>query len=667
MSNKLNNRNVIETLEGRRLLSSTDFGAPTFIAVANVSQNFGVLPRGVNYFDVSDIDEPGFGGLNDLPAFSIGAYEDANGFGNEEVAAVTVNPTNGDTYFLGTDGGTPGNTSGNDQDVAGDYDVYRFDFASVYNDFVGNNRPAGALYVPSVGPDGFDYNANYGSFPDGPTGLPGVFAGLFGIPADRDNTDADPSNDIVFLDGAVDKIAEVPRPQTNDFYNERTLEFIDSGKLLLLDRTVDEIEDNPDTVDVDESQPAEYGIFTIERVGATQGLAREPGDAGLGAGELGGYNGLENSESWEIFELDGELELDGVAGSLTQGDLDGISYADVEGVQGFWAADRDGGGDTLAFFELDFAARSFEKAQFQFIDGNQDAQFLLDEDPTVDAGTNDGELDVFDVDENGDLIIVESGFFPNVDGGPQEELRVITRDIVSYAGGDTDMDGRTEILPGGYTVSDFITPTLDDDTGVTDGRYSFYERGKNQLYIFDRDGGSLPAVTSDLYVFDLDTNTIVYEELDAFNNGFFINGQNYHSFTLGDAFLKDGLVTPDDVDAYYVAAQSGSLLAQENLDLTGDDVITLGTGEGTDSEVLIRDVIGTAFADFNLDGTVSILDFARLRAGFGSGSLYSQGDANGDGTVSILDFAILRGNFGFNANSSTSLFAEAEEAKGRRA
>ncbi len=54
----------------------------------------------------------------------------------------------------------------------------------------------------------------------------------------------------------------------------------------------------------------------------------------------------------------------------------------------------------------------------------------------------------------------------------------------------------------------------------------------------------------------------------------------------------------------------------------------------------------TRYGDANLDGTVSILDFARLRGGFGSGSLWSEGDFNYDDTVSILDFALLRANFG---------------------
>ncbi len=51
--------------------------------------------------------------------------------------------------------------------------------------------------------------------------------------------------------------------------------------------------------------------------------------------------------------------------------------------------------------------------------------------------------------------------------------------------------------------------------------------------------------------------------------------------------------------------------------------------------------------DANNDGTVSILDFAILRANFGSNmATFDTADFNGDGIVNILDFAILRANFG---------------------
>ncbi len=65
--------------------------------------------------------------------------------------------------------------------------------------------------------------------------------------------------------------------------------------------------------------------------------------------------------------------------------------------------------------------------------------------------------------------------------------------------------------------------------------------------------------------------------------------------------------------------------------------------------------------DANGDATVSILDFAILRANFGStASTFYNGDFNYDGTVSILDFAILRSTFGNTLpDTPASLFDDA--------
>ncbi len=84
-----------------------------------------------------------------------------------------------------------------------------------------------------------------------------------------------------------------------------------------------------------------------------------------------------------------------------------------------------------------------------------------------------------------------------------------------------------------------------------------------------------------------------------------------------------------------------SITLAHDFGLPGLD-LDLVTAEG------ISSVVASAFidGDANLDGTVSILDFALLRANFGSNGNWRTGDFNGDGTVSILDFAILRANFG---------------------
>jgi hypothetical protein len=55
----------------------------------------------------------------------------------------------------------------------------------------------------------------------------------------------------------------------------------------------------------------------------------------------------------------------------------------------------------------------------------------------------------------------------------------------------------------------------------------------------------------------------------------------------------------------------------------------------------------TRTADANLDGTVNLADFGRLRGGFGQSDMgWSRGDFNYDGTVNLADFGLLRANFG---------------------
>ena len=77
-----------------------------------------------------------------------------------------------------------------------------------------------------------------------------------------------------------------------------------------------------------------------------------------------------------------------------------------------------------------------------------------------------------------------------------------------------------------------------------------------------------------------------------------------------------------------------------------------------------RDVLQAIFTrllgDANDDGSVTIADFAILRANFGTtGSSFSMGDFNDDGSVTIADFAILRANFGTSVSSAELAEADA--------
>jgi len=658
------NRPLLENLESRRLLATGDFGAPTFLVVTNNSQNFGAQPRATSYIDVSDVGQSGFGGVNEIETFSIGVFEESQTRNAEEPAATAINPANGDTYVLASDSGTPGTGSA---DTNGDWDLYRYNFAVAYDDFVTNSRPKGVTYLPAVSPDGFDYLAAYGNLPLGPTGLPTVAPivddiPLAGIPNGVDNTNADPSDDVVFLPGLVDKIGEVARPQPagGGFFDNDpiTLEFVSPDRLLLLEETgVDGVGDES------------FGVRLIERVSTQPGLATNPGDVDPTADPqlLGGYN-PQTTESWVSYDLAGDINLDGTSSV----DPEGFRYVEQDGVQGFWisdddAFDPDGDGPLptnffaqLGFYTLDLDARTFAEGEFRINTPEGPVttnRFTLDENPVLDTGTNDGDLDFFDVDEDGSLVISESDFF---DGSNSD---IIFRDVVTYDAADgEDVTPGTgpEGLFGGFLYFEEPNYTLTnggEGANEVDGRFGVFERGENRVYRFDIDSNTGPnEITADLYVYDLDDGgSLVYEELDAFD-AFFGSANTIHAFTLGDAFLQDGLVGVGDVNALYEAARNGGAVENEANDLTGDDVVTLGEADDTDLAFLIEKVIGTAFGDSNLDGTVNLADFGNLRAGFGSGSLFGQGDFDGSGTTNLADFGILRSNFGFNADDD-SVFA----------
>ena len=87
------------------------------------------------------------------------------------------------------------------------------------------------------------------------------------------------------------------------------------------------------------------------------------------------------------------------------------------------------------------------------------------------------------------------------------------------------------------------------------------------------------------------------------------------------------------------------------------DTLTAGFD---DISAMSIDIPGSRLAgDANGDGSVTIADFAILRANFGtSNSSFAMGDFNEDGDVTIADFAILRANFG--TTTTAAQLAEAD-------
>jgi hypothetical protein len=671
---------TIEGLEGRRLLSAE---APNFLVVANNDRGGSDTERSVNYYDLNAIDSGATDVFSTPTLTMFVGYENTSARNHDEFAGLTVNPINGDTYQLAFDSGTAGDFDAAANDTDGDYDLYRYNFGLAHGDFVANSRPQGVMYLPAVAPDGFDYAATYG------VGTPAVDDSSTGIPAGRSNIDADPSNDFVILPGSTEKVAEIARVQTiNDefgnFFNEQDLQFVDADTLLFVEN---------DNAAVNADATMDRQIRLIERVSQSSGAAAATaGPSGIAEDLVGGYNNG-TTESWQsvtiadsfneadslFINLDG-LEDDGTVGVS---DVDGLAYVEQDGRTGVWVSEFDGGDDfgaDFVFFDIDFDAAGgpvAERAQLGFQDvaggGNVGVttRFDLDEDPG--ANDNAGDIEWFDVDEKGNLIIAESDFgddattLDNTDGDtPQDPTAQGNSDLIflgvnGYNNPDSNADGRDEIV---FDVNSFevqsdpldVDPADNDDPGFLDSRVGVYNRGLNAAIYIENDGSE---GLEDFYVYDLDSGSIIYSELDADEifTGFTQN--QIATFALGDYFAQDGIVGTDDIDALFAATRENlSAVEQEGLDLTGDDVLFGVGGDATaadsDSRALIENVLGTFFGDANLDRQVNLADFGRLRGGFGSNGGFADGNFNGDDTVDLADFGLLRANFGNNNNPSPS-------------
>lgn len=703
-------RAAIEALETRRLMAANP--SASFIAIADFStSSANKTNKGISYYDVSTLADPtGKSGVfGQAPAFTIWmGFEGTAGGGAlsrnlEEISAFTVNPMNGDTYVLAFDSG-PQNTPDPVGDTQGDYDLYRYNFAAAYNDYTArlaayranpatSPNPRGLMYTDIIAPDGFNYQTRYG--PDYQ-----VDGGNDGIPLARSNKDSDATNNIVFLDGLVDKVGEVGRIQSTGsrFFGEtnadangdneggQDIQFVDPNTLILAEQT------NTDG-DLD------YSVRVLKRTSLTPGAA--PGTQAVTATAspndfVGGTNPTATgvyaeaptgtpltTESWISQTIDTDpsaadsgglfynLELPAV-----QSNADGLRYVEQDGIKGVWISERapttvSSGtpvGGHFAFWQLDLGtaaapttspfAPTATKRQITLAPDQTNASPLtvdtltLSEDPRVNARTNDGELDWFDVDENGDLVIAEKS---SVGDATAAEPKVISLDVTQY---------NTPTLPpapppvqlGTFTTHPALAPTVDDDATVTDGRFGVFERGQNYAYYFDQDG----TAAQDVYVYDLDTNTLVYQELDATNHGM-DDANQIRAFTVGDyanaggpvtsANDVDGLVGASDIDALYdriadptAGGAYPATIGRELFDLSGDGNLTQA-----DVDSIVKKVLNTQYGDVTLNGQVGPEDFNILATNFSFAGGWAKGDFTGNDVVGPEDFNLLASNFGFQS------------------
>ncbi|MEM8946822.1 MAG: dockerin type I repeat-containing protein [Planctomycetota bacterium] len=608
----------------------------------------------VLFYDVTDIGNGATSGVfNNDPLFAVWmgfeilqgqVGDDPNGasLGNrEEFSALTVNPANGTIYAAAFDSGTTG-VADPVNDTQGDFDLYRIDYQAILADFVSESRPKGTIYAPkTLNIDTFDEDflrINGSSFYDG------TVDGLANdVPHPSDPTGAN----TVHLDGAFQKIGEPGRSLSPASFFDYQLEFVDPETLVFMD------------ANIGTGTPADedFAIKVWNRVSTSQGAASQPAPFPQPPNQEGGYNSVNNTESWES-SVAGRLELD----PDTETNPAGFTLVNTDGVLGVWAADSDGGGDDIAFYEIDLnapgGATATKKELANTLVGGTGpglaTQFGLAEDPASDATTNDAEIDALFVDKDGNLVIVESGFFdPDPSGlgqtgadfddpadgvgDPALEPRVITVGIDSYDSPDSDASGQNEVLASGpagtgfadtdpFTVSAFVpvSGAIDNDTAVTNSTRVTLDKSTGYLYIIDQDTG----FSEDIYVFDPATGTIVYSELNPFNIGIF-NDDTSLVFTRGD-INNDGVVDGGDLTALGDAVAAPTALLNEWYDLTGDGVIT------NDDILELQAIIGSTPGDFDADGDVDGADFLEWQRSDGTASGLTDWQENyGSGVASL--------------------------------
>jgi hypothetical protein len=574
-------------------IATTRLSAQTgnFAVVLNEAYNWGDSRKSVTYYDADD--------LASGPLFSVFlGYEYSTNY--EDPNAIDVDPATGDVYVLGFDSGTPGDindlgtpTDPSDDDGNGDLDLYKIDFSLVYshweNNFKGKDVRSlgGDLQVGGDAPTGSKnaLNLDYVTYGDNILTSASI---LF-------NFDVTHSNTFV-LPGARQKIGEINRNGAGGDYYPTSLEFIDQSTLLLLDDSTEA--DN--TVPQDAANDHQYRI--IRRVSASPGAATSDGVDG-------GYNNG-TTESWESQGL-GRVNLDFAEDPQNPGTYIPTGHSEAEstayyndpqtGVRGVWVTESDGGGDDVAFYEIDSSGNGVGYRPHATT-GNPTA-FALDNDPYSDPTSNDGKADNVFVDQDtGDVIIMESGYLDSADGiGPDHEPAVIRREVLTYD------NGLGQIQFGAWSEKVILNPTKtpgENPLYLERGQWTAYDSENDLVYVFaPGSAGETPEYEMDIWVLDINTGiTTSYLDLDE-------------SVSLfgGDSF-------GDKVDFFSLSA--------------------------------------TEDADFDGDGDVDGNDFLAWQGGHGiddgSASL-GDGDANGDGNVNAADLAIWSGQFGSSGSATAAL------------
>ena len=615
---------------------------------ANVETNpdYTKYDTSVNFYDVTDLS--GNNVFDRTPLFSVWlGYEITDWTNKEELETVAVNPANGTCYVSAYDSG-PSGIPDDVGDIQGDWDLYRIDYQAILKDWEQNSRPRGQMYTARFGIDyDVDTNAYELKHPDHDG-----FDNITGAPDPTENVtvsigEGDQSTGPIGTQ-PIRKIGELQRSQGGQpqSYWKGGLEFVNPERLVMLDQYKG----------TDDTYANDVPIRAWERT------SRQPGTTGNA------------TETWEQTEL-GLVNMDYADGAGTRTRTpEWMVYVERDGVSGIWVGESDGGsivedeegktrGDDIAFFEIDWENMTATKKPIRLGNpypgtGHYSDYFNLSNDPTIDRFSNDGSFDYIFVDAEGNLVIGESGYFDDDEdqGTLKHHPKVITAKVFDYDADDSDSDGLNEVDMNGpddptaaWSVIGPMNPTLNDNGdlqgqyGPIDGRYVAFDKGSNQVYFYDTDGYESDK---DIYVLDLNTGQLVYEELDAMTH--LVNPMGMKIILRGD-IVADGRIDANDVimlqekiaESLAATDPADAAVLGEWYDLTGDYDLN-----NDDVLELVEGVLGSYAGDASLDGKVTLADLSALAGNWNSTNAnWTMGDFNSDGQVTLADLSALAGNW----------------------
>ena len=550
-----------------------------FMAVVANDDRFKDSLRSVTYFDA---DAPS------TPLFSVFlGFEDAANTNLEDLSAITVDPTTGDTYVAAFDSGVAGAVGNNETN--GDLDLYKVNFSDVYShwatNFEGRNIRSDGM-SPMVGgpaPTGTN-NQNNGDY---------VIYGNGAFSNFHSNTFA--------MAGSTEKIGEVNRGNGGDFF-PFSLDFIDQDTLFLVD---DSIGTPANDVFLDD-----HTYRKIKRVSTSPGAATSSTFVRSDGGTNylnGGYN-LLTTESWESTVIDFvHLDQPDVNGK-GHSELRSSSYYNSGSVRGVWVSEGDtpamGSGDVIAFLQLDANGNSLG---YRPIDkpGNPIAQ-TISNDPAVTEDFKGKIGNIFVDQDSGDVIIIENGFADNTDGiGPDHEPAALRMHVASYD------NGSGMISLAGWDNRVLLTPAKDPggEAFLSRAAYGTWDSVNDRLFVVNPGGGSeTPSFEDDVFVLDLKVGSPTY-------------GQTTSHLNVDD----DMIVFPDPFEdlVSYFSLNAVGLQGDFNNDhvVNAADYTTWRNNKGATE--------GTLLSGNGNGGVVDDTDYALWKAHYGESSAGSGGSAAG--------------------------------------